>query len=132
MWEYFDPNPVRSGAIDCAVRAISKALDVSWERAYVMLTLNGFLMGNIISADEVWGSLLRQNGFKRQIVPDSCPDCYKLEEFCDEHPHGTFVVKSDGHVATVQDGKLYDSWDSSQKVVIYFWYRPDEQEQKGK
>ena len=124
MWEYFDPNPVRSGAIDCAVRAIAKALNVSWEKAYVMLSVNGFLMGNIISADEVWGSILRQHGFKRQIVPDTCPDdCYTVEMFCEDHQEGTYIVKSQDHVACIQDGRLFDSWDSSQKTVIYFWYK---------
>lgn len=125
MFEYYEPNPVRTGAIDCAVRAISKALDVPWERAYIMLSLNGFLMGNIISADEVWGSLLRQNGFKRQLVPDTCPDCYTVAQFCEDYPEGTFVVKSEEHVATVVNGILYDSLPSENKVVIYYWYKEE-------
>lgn len=125
MFEYYEPNPVRTGAIDCAVRAISKALDVTWERAYIMLSLNGFLMGNIISADEVWGSLLRQNGFKRKLVPDTCPDCYTVAQFCEDFPEGTFIVKSEDHVATVVDGILYDSWPSENKVVIYYWYKEE-------
>lgn len=123
MWEYFDPNPVRSGAIDCAVRAIAKALNVSWEKAHAMLSLNSFLMGSVHVDDPVWGSILRQHGFKRQIVSNSCPDCYTVEMFCEDHPKGTYVIKSQGHVACVQDGVLFDSWDSSQKTVIYFWYK---------
>lgn len=123
MYIYYEPNPVRSGAIDCSVRAISKALDISWEKAYAMLSVNGFLMGNIQAADEVWGSILRQNGFKRNLVPNDCPDCYSVAEFCEEYPIGVFVVKSENHVATVIDGDLYDSWDSSDKTVIYYWER---------
>lgn len=123
----YEPNPVRTGAIDCAVRAVSKALNVSWETAYVMLSANGYAMGNIISADEVWGSLLRQYGFKRRLVPDTCPDCYSVEQFCQDHPSGIYVVKSPEHVATVIDNTLYDSWDSSQKTVIYYWYREGEE-----
>lgn len=121
MYIEYEPNPVRSGGIDCSVRAISKALDVSWERAYVMLALNGFLMGNVISADEVWGSVLRQSGFVRKIIPDSCPNCYSVEEFCVDHPKGTYVVKSENHVATVVDGDLYDSWNSQGKTALYYW-----------
>jgi len=123
MYIYYEPNPVRSGAIDCSVRAISKALDISWEKAYAMLSVNGFLMGNIPAADEVWGSILRQHGFKRKLVPNDCPDCYSVAEFCEEYPHGVFVVKSENHVACVVDGDLYDSWDSSDKTVIYYWER---------
>lgn len=123
MWEYYDPNPVRSGAIDCTTRALAKALDISWEKAYVMKSLNGFLMGNETVADEVWSSILRQHGFKRQLVPDTCPACYTVDLFCRDHPEGTFVVKSEDHVATVKDGILYDSWPSQDKVVIYYWYK---------
>lgn len=125
-WEYYEPNPVRTGAIDCTVRALTKALDLSWEKAYVMLSLNGFLMGTMPSADEVWGSILRQNGFKRKMVEDTCPDCYSVEDFCKEHPKGTYVVKTEDHVATVQDGILYDSWPSQHKTVIFYWYKPEE------
>ncbi len=125
MYEFYEPNPVRTGAIDCSTRALTKALDISWERAYVKKCLNGFLMGNEGVADEVWGSILREHGFKRRLVPDSCPTCYTVEDFCEDHPDGIFVVKSEDHVATVRDGILYDSWPSQNKVVIYYWYKEE-------
>ena len=125
-WVMYEPNPVRTGAIDCTVRAIAKALDVSWERAHVMLSLNSFLMGTVQVDDLVWGSILRQHGFSRRIVEDTCPDCYTVGMFCEDHPKGTYVVKSQDHVATVIDGTLYDSWPSGGKTVLYFWYRPNE------
>ena len=125
-WEMYEPNPIRTGAIDCAVRAIAKALDVSWEKAHVMLSVNSFLMGSVQVDDDVWGSILRQHGFKRQIVSNSCPNCYTVDMFCEDHPKGTYVVKSQDHVATVRNGTLFDSWPSGGKTVLYFWYRPDE------
>ena len=125
MYQYYEPNPVRTGAIDCSTRALAKALNVSWEKAYVMKTLNGFLMGNESVSDEVWGSVLREHGFKRQMVPDSCPDCYTVEDFLKDHPHGIYVIKSQDHVATAVSGTLFDSWDSRGKTVIYFWYKEE-------
>lgn len=122
MWIEFSNNPVRSDGVgDCAVRAVSKALNLTWEQAYVRLALNGFLMGDMPSSDTVWGALLRQNGFRRYVVPDSCPDCYTVADFCKDHPNGVYVIKSTGHVATVVDGNLYDSWNSENQVVIYYW-----------
>ena len=119
MWIEFKNNPVRSDGVgDCSVRAISKALDISWEDAYVRLALNGYLMGDVPSSDIVWGSVLRQNGFSRSVA---CPECYTVAEFCEDHPNGIYVIKSPGHVATVVDGDLYDSWDSSNQTVIYYW-----------
>ena len=127
MYQYYNPNPVgTSGVGDCAVRAIAKALDLTWEQAYARLSLNGFLMGDVTCSDTVWGSLLRQAGFRREIVENTCPDCYTVEEFCRDHPVGTFVVKSHNHVATVKNGILYDAWDSEMNVPYYYWYRKDE------
>ena len=129
MWEYFNPNPVGRIAVgDCSVRAVAKALDISWEEAYAKISANGFLMGDVISSDSVWSSVLRQNGFRRYVIPNDCPDCYTAEEFAQEHPEGTYVLGFGGHVATVVDGVIYDSWDSSQEIPIYYWTN---EEQKG-
>ena len=122
MWEYYNPNPIgMNGVGDCDVRAIAKALDISWEQAYTKLCVNGFLMGNLPNADLVWGAVLREAGFNRSVIPNTCPECFTVEDFCKEHSEGTFVVKSQDHVATVVDGILYDSWDSSRNVPIYYW-----------
>ena len=123
MFQFYNPNPVRpdGGVGDCAVRAAAKALGISWEEAYTKLTANGFLMGELPNNDLVLGSVLRQNGFTREIIPNTCPECYTVADFCRDNPSGTYVVKSDGHVATVVDGTLFDSWDSSMNVPIYVW-----------
>lgn len=44
MYIEFQNNPCGRKVGDCAVRAISKALDVSWESAYIMLAMNGLQM----------------------------------------------------------------------------------------
>lgn len=125
MWKKFNNNPTERNVGDCAVRAVSKALDKDWETAYLMIAMNGYQMGDMPSSDAVWGSVLRQNGFYRKIIPNSCPDCYTAEDFCQDNPNGTFVLGFGGHVATVVDGVLYDSWDSSKEIPIYTWYRKD-------
>lgn len=125
---YYNPNPVHSkgGVWDCAVRAIARALDLSWEEAYTKLAMNGYLMGDIPNSDLVWGSVLRQAGFKREAISDSCPDCYTVEDFYKEHRDGIYVIKNSNHVATVIDGDLYDSWDSSMNTPIYVWVKEKE------
>ena len=126
MWQEWNPNPTgRKNVGDCSVRAVAKALGTDWETAFAKIALNGFLMGDVISSDSVWGSVLRQNGFYREIVPNQCPDCYTAEDFCKDHPNGVYVLGFGGHVATVVDGVLYDSWDSSREVPVYYWYRKE-------
>lgn len=126
MWRKFNNNPTGRNVGDCAVRAISKALKMDWETAYLNIVRNGFQMGDMPSADSVWGALLRQHGFYRSAIPNTCPACYTAADFCRDHPEGTYVLGFGGHVATVVDGDLYDSWNSSNEIPVYVWYRKDE------
>lgn len=125
-WREYNPNPSGRSVGDCAVRAIAMALEVSWERAYAMIVVNGFVLGDMPSSDSVWGSVLRQAGFKRAAIENSCPDCYTAADFCDDHPKGTFVLAFTGHVATEKDGILYDSWDSSLESPQFYWYKEED------
>lgn len=123
MFIEWNNNPVGKRVGDCSVRAISKALDVDWETAYAMIASNGFAMGDMPSSNSVWGAVLRQNGFKKQIVPNSCPDCFTFADFARDNPRGTFVLGTGSHVATVVDGDLYDSWNSSDEIPVFVWYK---------
>ena len=125
MWIKYNPNPTGRNVGDCAVRAIAKALDLDWETAYMMITDNGYQMGDMPSSDSVWGAVLRQNGFYRKAIPNRCPDCYTVLDFAQDNPDGVFVLGFGGHVATVVDGNLYDSWDSSAEIPVYVWYRKE-------
>lgn len=79
-------------------------------------------MCDMPSSDSVWGAVLRQNGFYRKAIPNTYPIYYTAEDFCRGHPYGTYVLGFGGHVATVVDGDLYDSWDSSNEVPQFYWY----------
>lgn len=122
---FYNPNPVGRMVGDCAIRAISKALDMTWETAYISIAINGYSMGDMPSSDSVWGATLRQNGFYRTSIPGTYPDYYTAENFCEDHPDGTYVLGFGGHVATVVDGNLYDSWDSSKEIPQFYWYRKE-------
>ena len=126
MWIQYNSNPAGRTVGDCAVREIAKALNIDWETAFNMLADNAFQIGDMPSADSVWGSVLRQHGFYRASVPNTCPDCFTAEDFCREYPYGIFVLGFGGHVATVVDGNLYDSWDSSNEIPQFFWYKRKE------
>ena len=123
MWIEYNPNPCGRRVGDCTVRAITKALNVDWETAYAMIVNAGFLLGDMPSTDSVWGAVLRQHGFRRKSLPDSCPDCYTAEDFCRDHPKGTYVLGFGGHVATVVDGNIYDAWNSSNEIPQFVWYK---------
>lgn len=124
-WIEYNPNPTGRKVGDCAVRAVSVALGMDWESAYDLIADAGYQMGDMPSSDSVWGAVLRQHGFYRAAVPNSCPDCYTAEDFARDHPRGVYVLGFGGHVATVRDGRLYDSWDSSNQIPQFYWFRKE-------
>ena len=123
MWIEYNPNPYGNRTDDCAVRAIAKALDMTWEEAFLVLCIRALDVAKMPSTDSVWGDVLRHNGFVRESVPDACVDYYTAEDFCNEFFKGTYVLGFGGHVATVENGNLYDAWDSSHESPQFFWYK---------
>lgn len=122
-WQMWNENPVSRSVGDCAVRAVALALDVDWETAYALIALNGFLMGDMPSSNSVFGAVLRQNGFKRYVIPNECPDCYTINDFADENPEGVYVVGTGNHVVTIKDGVVFDTWDSRNEIPQYYWHK---------
>ncbi len=127
MWREYNPNPTGRRVEDCAIRAVAKALDWDWEKAYATICSYGFAMGDMPHSNSVWGAVLRENGFVRKSIPEACPDCYTADDFAAENPHGLFVLGFGRHVATMKDGIIYDSWDSSSEIPQYFWMKKDEE-----
>ena len=125
MYSYFNPNPQGNKVGDCVIRAIAKALDMSWEDVYLELTIQGYMMGDLLSSNGVWDAYLKGKGFVREIIPFECPDCYGLLEFANEHSEGTYVVGTGSHAICVRDGVIYDAWNSSNEIPIYY-YRKEE------
>lgn len=119
-------NPINNRVGDCTVRAVSKVLDQDWEKTYADLSLQGFMLCDMPSANHVWGAYLKSKGFRRAVIPDECPDCYSVRDFCEDHPEGSYILSISGHVVAVVDGNYYDTWDSGDKIPIYYWYKANE------
>lgn len=121
VWREFNNNPALRRVGDCAVRAVSVALDVDWETAYDMLAEAGYNMADMPSSDSVSGAVLRQHGFYRYAISNDCPNCYSAKDFAIEHPRGVYTLYFGGHVATIRDGFLYDSWNSENEIPQFYW-----------
>ena len=121
MFKYVNPNPRGALIGDCAVRAIAVALGMTWDESYQLLTDYGFMLKNLPNADSVWGAVLKDNGYSRHTIPDTCPACYTIRDFCHDHPQGTYVVGTGSHVVAVINGNYLDSWDSGDEVPVMYW-----------
>ena len=123
MYVYYNPNPLGLSVGDCTIRALSCALNISWEQTYTSLAQLGFEMRDMPSSNRVWAELLKINGFKKYQLPDTCPACYTIRDFCYDHPVGIYVVGTGEHVVCVMNGNYYDSWDSGNEIPIYYFER---------
>lgn len=122
MFVYYNPNPdTEINASDCVVRALTKALDISWDTAYILLSVQGFIDHDIFASDRVWNNLLHDMGFKRNIIPNTCPICYTIADFAREHTEGIYILGTGKHAVCVHSGRIYDSWDSSREVPLYYF-----------
>ena len=121
MWIETNPNPLDKRVGDCAIRAIAIAEDLSWDEAFDALTEYAKILKNLQNANEVWGAYLKDRGYTRHVIPNSCPDCYEIRDFCRDNPDGVFVIGTGSHVVTVMDGDYYDAWDCGSEVPIYYW-----------
>lgn len=116
-----NPNPRNVRVGDCVIRAISIATGKDWDTIYTALAVYGFMLCDMPSSNAVWGAYLKSLGYERNIVIDTCPDCYTVRDFCRDHPSGTFIVGTGTHVVAIIDGNYCDTWDSGDEVPIYYW-----------
>ncbi|NCE63755.1 hypothetical protein D1159_03970 [Pseudoflavonifractor sp. 524-17] len=121
-YSYYNPNPTGRSVGDCTVRALSKALGQTWEETYVGLALEGFIRGDLLNADSIWGPYLQRHGFRRHFIPDDGLGAYTVEDFVQDNPRGTFILSMPGrHVIAVEDGQYFDSWNSGKECPAYYW-----------
>lgn len=118
---YYNANPFHKRTNDCTVRAISVLLDQSWDDTYDDICDMGSYTKEMPSTNRVWGAYLRERGYRPHFIPDTCPICYTVRDFCLDHPWGKFLLALDEHVVAVVDGNYYDTWDSGDEVPFYYW-----------
>lgn len=124
-YSHYNPNPAGRNVGDCTVRAISAAAGQTWEETYAGLCVEGLSLYDMPSSNAVWGAYLENKGFKRRMMPDTCPNCYTVARFAKEHPSGIYILALSGHVVCIKDGDWMDSWDSGNEIVLYYWERTE-------
>ncbi len=123
MYRVYNPNPEGKKTDDCTIRALTKALRIDWETAYLRLCMYGIKHHDMMHKNYVWGDMLESYGFRRASIPNTCPACYTLRQFAEDHPHGLYVVGTGTHVVAVEDGDYFDAWDSGDVVPIVVYWR---------
>ena len=120
-YKYLNVNPEHLNTGDCVIRGVSVLMNQSWNWTYFMICLQGFLMHEMPSTNSVWSKYLYGCGYRRTSLPDTCPVCYTVKDFCRDFPKGKYLLALNGHVVAVIDGDYYDTWDSGGEIPLFYW-----------
>lgn len=120
-FRYFNPNPENNTVGDCVVRAVALLTHKTWDEAYLGVCAQGFVMKDMPSSNAVWNAYLSSQGFVKTLLPNTCPMCYTVKDFCRDFKTGEYILALDRHVVAVYNGDYYDIWDSGNEVPIFYW-----------
>lgn len=118
---YKNNNPLKKRTGDCVIQALCNALDKPWEEVFMGLAEVGMLIYELPNNNSVWDIYLRNHGFTRHAIPNTCPDCYTVFDFCRDHPFGTYVLGTGTHAISVINGTIFDTWNSSNEIPIVYY-----------
>jgi len=105
---------------DCQVRALVTATGMKYREAWELLyavqgerKTCGFCLPDALRSGDSRFGVLRTLTFnavsgKRRMTG---------EKFCHDFPIGNFILRLAHHVVAVEDGVLFDTWDSTAKCV---------------
>lgn len=122
-YRYYNPNPKGKKTTDCVIRMLTKIFGLTWREAYLSLSEIVLEEYEMPSSNNIWERYLKYNGFRKRLLPNTCPDCYTLNDFVYDHPIGTYVACTNTHVIAVENGCFFDAWDSGDEVITYFFER---------
>ena len=126
MFILHNNNPYGNYDDDCAIRSISTVTDKPWEKVYMDLAVLGIAKGHMPTTKTICNSYLKEQGFVREIIPNTCPDCYTVDDFCKDNPTGKFILATDDHLVAVINVNVYDTWDSTKEIPMFYWKKEDE------
>ena len=118
---YANPNPKKRNANDCVIRAIALAFKKSWEDTYMDICYQGLMMYDMPSSNGTWETYLKNNGYVKRLLPDRCPECYTVKDFCLDFPIGRYILATGSHVLFCEMGDYFDTSDSGNEILSCYF-----------
>lgn len=105
-FKFVNVNPSGAKTDDCVTRAITLASGLDYFDIQEKLVLTSKLFGCDRLARCCYQNLLE---YVLKYTPIECQGL-TVNEFCELHPYGTYLVRIQGHLTTVIDGDVNDTW----------------------
>jgi hypothetical protein len=120
---FYNANPKKLlSSSDCVIRAISKALNKSWEDVYMDLVKIGLETKAMPSQKKTFEKYLNELGYATEKQPRKEDNTkYTADEFAKKNKKGIYIINLANHLSVLVDGKIYDTWNCSRKCVGNYW-----------
>ena len=124
---YYQPNKkdLKDELSDCTIRALSKALNVSWIEAFdlqIPLCREAQVTNIFAAPAKVRNALMDKLGFSYTGISNKAGSKRPtVDSFAKNHRSGTYICNVANHEVAVVDGKYYDTWDSGYKSVYGYY-----------
>lgn len=123
MYKHYNPNPHGKFVGDCIIRALTKIFDKSWDNIGLEYFIFAYNEKDMPSSNAVLKKFLKQNGYKKKLLPDECPECYTVDDFSNDFGLGKYIVGTGTHIIAIVNGIIYDSWDSRNEIPLYYFVK---------
>ena len=115
MYRYINMNPYNRNIEDCVTRSLSLLTDREWDDTYRELayysSLEGYMTDNVEFVDD----------YLDERYPRECHYSKRVGEFAKEYPLGKYAVTMEGHITSIIDGVIYDTFDPSNRIMRCAW-----------
>ena len=138
-FKYYNANPKDKKTGDCVIRALSLAMNKSWDE--VLTDLYGYAMKykQMLNDDTLYKKYLKDNGWIMLKQPrkwdntkytgiEFCSEL--LEDYCfnyDEYEVSKYknIIAHIGghHIVAIIDGRIHDTWNSSNGCIGRIWVK---------
>ena len=121
-FRYYNNNPNKYKTSDCVIRAISVALDKSWDDVLKDLTSYALKYKYFINCQELYEIYLQDNKWEKHKSPQKDNgDAYLLGDWLKQFNGQAIVTIDDDHLTYVSENIVYDIWDCTDNEVGVFW-----------
>lgn len=119
---YTQVNPLHRNSGDCVIRAIAIAFNKDWYEVYDELISLGREMADMPNIPKVYSEYIeRLGGIKISAFKELEGGRKRLTAKDLAKTKNTFIISTAHHLATVKDGSLRDTWDSSDRSAYKIW-----------
>lgn len=119
----YNPHPQQKHVGDCVKRAFTRLMGEDYKTVSLLLNRHKKVTNSkTFNQDKNWRSFAESLGWSRETlkVVKGIPKT-RVWEFVRANPQGKFLIKASRHVIAVEDGIIFDSFDSRNGIVHHYW-----------